>query len=103
MISMTELLNIPVNWAGTTKGREECLENSCKFKLGKRVCITNNFPENMSHFSSGGKSATVVGRDLATDYGICDYGYYPIYVLHIDGEGKSAWYPEDTLVKLIKG
>jgi hypothetical protein len=89
--------NIPHNWAGTGVDREMYLSDSCRFEIGDPVRVTGNLPGIMSHFGSEGKSAVVIKRDLTTDYGICDYGYYPIYVIHIDGEGASAWYPEDTL------
>lgn len=96
------LLNIAHNWAGTREGREKTLEDNCLFGIGSRIRVTDTLPENMSHFSTVGRVGTVTGRDLTTDFGICDYGYYPIYVIHIDGAGKSAWYPENTLSKIYR-
>ena len=92
-------LKINHNWACTTNGRESSLDDNCDFKLGDRVTVSKELPENMAHFNSCGKSGVVTGRNLTTDCGIVDYGYYPIYVLHLDGEGESAWYPESTLVQ----
>jgi len=90
-------MEIDRNWAGTTKGREKTLDDSCLFGIGSRVRVAETLPKKMRFFTSRGCVGTVIGRDLVTNFGICDYGYYPIYVLHLDGVGESAWYPESVL------
>ncbi len=94
-------MNIPHNWACSKISRERTLSDSCAFRIGQGVRVNSDLPIEMKYFTSGGKSAVITGRDLTTDYGICDYGYYPIYRINIDDEGESAWYPESTLVMLI--
>lgn len=88
---------IECNWACTHEGREKTLEDNCIFGIGSRVRVAKDLPEDMRHFQSPNKVGTVIGRDLVTDFGICDHGYYAQYKLHLDGIGCSAWYPENTL------
>ena len=93
-------MDIDHNWSGGST-REATLESNCLFDIGARIRVSATLPENMRYFSSHGKVGTVTGRTLTTDYGIVDYGYYPEYVIHLDGEGPSAWYPESTLERIL--
>lgn len=95
------LLEIDHNWACTREGREKTLDDNCLFGIGARVRVIDELPEEMEHFDTRGKAGTVTGRNLTTDLGICNYGYYAMYTLHLDGIGASAWYPENTLIALI--
>ena len=95
------LLEIDHNWAGTREGREKTLDDNCLFSIGARVRVTDELPKEMRFFDTNGKTGTVTGRDLTTDFGICNYGYYATYTLHLDGIGASAWYPENTLIVLV--
>ena len=63
-----------------------------KFPVGSRVFITNDMPQNMSHFQSG-KMATVL-HTYAHAFGGDDVKSYS---LDIDGYGHSAWYKECQL------
>ena len=80
--------------------RESTLELNCLFGIGSRVRVSDDLPPNMRYFKTGGCIGTVIGRDLTTDFGICDYGYYGLYIVNLDGIGESAWYPEDTLIPI---
>ena len=95
------LLDIDYNWAGTCEGREKTLGDNCLFGIGSRVRVNDELPESMCYFFTAGNIGTVIGRTLTTDFGVCDYGYHAEYVLHLDGTGESAWYPENTLGEFI--